>query len=51
MFNLCTSEASLKGPFVRQMMIKCHFKQQFPTLANLGVDVAGAYINKIAHSR
>lgn len=27
-------------------MIKFHFKQQFPTLANLGVDVAGAYVNK-----
>lgn len=27
-------------------MIKFHFKQQFPTLANLGVDVAGVYVNK-----
>lgn len=27
-------------------MIKFHFKQQFPTLANLGVEVAGAYVDK-----
>lgn len=27
-------------------MIQFHFKEQFPTLANLGVEVAGAYVDK-----
>lgn len=27
-------------------MVILYFKQQFPTWANLGVDVAGAYVNK-----